>query len=105
MIIEKLSTAWGISEEAVRDVLKALDAKAWCGGETLASITHAGTIDNDLTSDKRHGHTGYWISDSENLAYVTNGNPMWSTLSDEDACLDAGLNWGEPEEMLEGYAL
>lgn len=100
---EKLMKVWGVNEEAVNDILRALDAKEWLGGETLNGITHAGIIDDDSTSDKRHGHTGYWISDGEHIALVTNGDPVWSTLADEEACLDAGLNWGDPSDMLKGH--
>jgi hypothetical protein len=104
-MITKLANKWGVSEDACRDILRALDAQKWLGGETLESITHAGVIDNDSTADKLSGHTGYWISDGEHIALVTNGDPVWSTLNDEDACRDAGLQWGEPEEMLAGHEL
>jgi hypothetical protein len=102
-MIERLSKAWAVDREAAKDILARLDAKKWAGGESITAITHAGTIDSDITADKFHGHTGFWISDGEYIALVTNGDPVWSSLEDEDACLDAGLQWGEAAEMLQGY--
>lgn len=102
MTIEKLEKAWGVDRGAVLDILERLDAEKWAGGETLNCITHAGTIDNDSTADMCYGHTGYWISDGENIAIVTNGDPLWSSLDDENACIDAGLLPGEASEMLRG---
>ena len=100
--IEDLGRVWDVNREDVLDILERMDALRWAGGEGIASVTHAGTIDTGH-SDMLHGHNGYWISDGEYIALITNGDPVWSTLDDEDACLDAGLVWGDPGEMLAGF--
>jgi len=104
LIINKLSGKWGIDYSAAEDVCKRLDVEKWLGGEPWESITHAATIDSDH-SDVLHGHNGYWVSDGEHLAFVTNGDPVWTSLDDEDAILDCGLEWDEPEQILLGYEL
>jgi len=92
---KKLAEAWGVKEIDVDIILSALDAKRWLGGDTLAAITHAGSYDNSST-DKMCGHTGFWVSDGEYLAVSRNGgDPIWTTLGDEDTCTLAGLTFGE----------
>lgn len=96
---EKLARKWGLSLEDADRVLIALRAKKWAGGEVLACITHAGVIDNG-SSDMIGGHNGYWISNGEQYAMVTNSDPIWGDW-DEDAALTCGLDWyGSIAEML-----
>lgn len=102
--IEKLAAKWGVDADAVDEILNRMDIKRWLGGETLDSISHADTIDDGAT-DMTYGHNGYWVSDGENIAIITNGDPLWSTLTDEDACSDAGLFWGDLADMLEGHEI
>jgi hypothetical protein len=98
-MVDKLRRAWGIKQHEVEDVLSMLDAYRWCGDEGLSCITHAGTIDNDSTQDVFAGHTGYWISNGNEVAYVTNGDPYFGDISDDDVQADTGLM------SLDGYEL
>lgn len=106
--IAKLMDAWGLTEANTRDVLTKLDAKRWLGGDNLSAITHAGIIDNDSTADKMHGHTGFWfgiIADGEeNIAFVTNGDPVWDTWC-ESVANDIGVIWGDASDELKEYKL
>lgn len=104
LIINKLSEKWGVDYDAAEDICKRLDVEKWLGGEPWDSITHAGTIDN-YHSDMFYGHNGYWVSDGEYLAFMTNGDPMWTSLGNEDAVLGCGLDWDEKETLLFGYEI
>lgn len=101
----RLSLAWDVSLDDVVTILIALNVKGWLGGESIERVTHAGWFNDNLTNDKLCGHTGYWISDGEYIALVSNGDPVWSSLNDEDACTAAGLVWGEPATMLKRYEI
>lgn len=101
----RLSLAWDVSPDDVSTILAALNVKGWLGGESIDRLTHAGWFNDSLTDDKLCGHTGYWISDGEYIALVSNGDPVWSSLNDEDACTTAGLVWDEPATMLKRYEI
>lgn len=102
-ITNKLAESWGITYDEAIDVLAALDADNWAGGEISDQIKYAGVIDDDGTADKRHGHTGYWIADDdEHVDVVTNGPAAWAEWS-EDVADDIGLGWGEYYEIMAGH--
>lgn len=103
MIKEKLSKAWGISVDDVKDVLEALDAYAWADGGKLDIITHAGFVDEGR-NNKFFGHDGYWISDGNYIALVNNGEAVWGRVDDENVCLESGLRFGE-DNMLESFKI
>ena len=102
----RLSLAWDVPTDDVTTILTALGVPRWLGGETIDSITHAGCFNHAfITDDKFCGHTGYWISNGETIAVVTNGDPLWSSLDDEDACTMAGLSWGETADMIKRFKI
>ena len=106
-ITEKLAKKWDVDYYDAERILHALDAKKWTGGEGLASITHAGTIDHGYT-DMIAGHNGYWIADSDSnaICYVTNGDPVWTSFDDEDALIECDLDYdGNGKVDFEGHEI
>lgn len=104
MIHQKLSRAWGISDDDVDRALCRLDAKKWTGREGLEAIVYAGTINNDH-SDKACGHNGYWIADdNQRVCYVTNGDPVWDDWS-ETVADEIGLLWDDYCGVMDEYKI
>ena len=93
----KLAEKFEVEEHQVQDVLDLLDYKRNSGGE---EPTHAGVVDDDDSSDKFHGHTGYWMAWGRDAIGVTNGDIVYFSLDDEEACMEFQIVYDALEHHL-----
>ena len=96
----KIANTWAVSLEDARDIMARMDVNKWLGGDTLAAITHAGTVEGG--GDQSSGHAGYWLRNNEFICQITNGDPVWAEWSEAIAD-DCGLPWGDIEEAMLGH--